>query len=136
MNHIPLLKLLKKYRECHDGKTFYEIILENCGKNWNDKDYPTPPFDEKECKLVQLIQDSISGIVPLLGILGKIKYSDIEEEFWSVCRRDIGSHKIWNGDLSILIGWSCDETGKFDLSMHCFLGKTVPDMKLICSEEL
>lgn len=116
LNHIPLLKLLKKYRECHDGKTFYEIILENCGKNWNDKDYPTPPFDEKECKLVQLIQDSISGIVPLLGILGKIKYSDIEEEFWSVCRRDIGSHKIWNGDLSILIGWSCDETGKFDLS--------------------
>lgn len=116
LNHIPLLKLLKKYRECHDGKTFYEIILENCGKNWNDKDYPTPPFDEKECKLVQLIQDSISGIVPLLGILGKIKYSDIEEEFWRVCRRDIGSHKIWNGDLSILIGWSCDETGKFDLS--------------------
>lgn len=125
LNHIPLLKLLKKYRECYGGKTFYEIILENCGKNWNDKDYPTPPFDEKECKLVQLIQDSInrdddeisiSGILPLLGILGKIKYSDIEEEFWRVCRRDIGSHKIWNGDLSILIGWSCDETGKFDLS--------------------
>ena len=125
LNHIPLLKLLKKYREALGGKTFYEIILENCGKNWNDKDYPTPPFDEKECKLVQLIQDSInrdddeisiSGILPLLGILGKIKYSDIEEEFWRVCRRDIGSHKIWNGDLSILIGWSCDETGKFDLS--------------------
>ncbi|MBO8477720.1 MAG: DUF262 domain-containing protein [Bacteroidetes bacterium] len=125
LNHIPLLKLLKKYRECYGGKTFYEIILENCGKNWNDKDYPTPPFDEKECKLVQLIQDSInrdddeisiSVIVPFLGILGKIKYSDIEEEFWRVCRRDIGSHKIWNGDLSILIGWSCDETGKFDLS--------------------
>ena len=125
MNHIPLLKLLKKYRECYGGKTFYEIILDNCGKNWNDKDYPTPPFDEKECKLVQLIQDSINRdddevsireILPWLGILGKIKYSDIEEEFWRVCRRNIGSHKIWNGDLSILIGWSCDETGKFDLS--------------------
>lgn len=125
LNHIPLLKLLKKYREALGGKTFYEIILDNCGKNWNDKDYPIPPFDEKECKQVQLIQDSlnrdddeipVSEIVPLLGVLGKIKYSDIEEEFWRVCRRDIGSHKIWNGDLSILIGWSCDETGKFDLS--------------------
>ena len=124
LNHIPLLKLLKKYRECYGGKTFYEIILENCGKNWNDKDYPTPPFDEKECKLVQLIQNSISGNddvlpiseipIPFLSVSNK--YSDIEEELWRVCRRDIGSHKIWNGDLSILIGWSCDETGKFDLS--------------------
>ena len=90
LNHIPLLKLLKKYREALGGKTFYEIILDNCGKNWNDKDYPIPPFDEKECKQVQLIQDSlnrdddeipVSEIVPLLGVLGKIKYSDIEEEF-------------------------------------------------------
>ena len=106
LNHIPLLKLLKKYREYLGGKTFYEIILENCGKNWNDKDYQVPPFDEKECKLVQLIQNSISGNDDVLP----------EEELWRVCRRDIGSHKIWNGDLSILIGWSCDETGKFDLS--------------------
>lgn len=124
LNHIPLLKLLKKYRECYGGKTFYEIILENCGKNWNDKDYPTPPFDEKESQMIQIIQDSISGddvvvsvnVMPILCALNKSHYSDIEEEFWRVCRRDIGSHKIWNGDLSILIGWSCDETGKFDLS--------------------
>lgn len=124
LNHIPLLKLLKKYRECLGGKTFYEIILENCGKNWNDKDYPTPPFDEKESQMIQIIQDSISGddvvvsvnVMPILCALDKSFYSDIEEEFWRVCRRDIGSHKIWNGDLSILIGWSCDETGKFDLS--------------------
>lgn len=124
LNHIPLLKLLKKYREYLGGKTFYEIILENCGKNWNDKDYPTPPFDEKESQMIQIIQDSISGddvvvsvnVMPILCALNKSLYSDIEEEFWRVCRRDIGSHKIWNGDLSILIGWSCDETGKFDLS--------------------
>ena len=125
LNHIPLLKLLKKYREARGGKTFYEIILDNCGKNWNDKDYPTPPFDEKECQMVQIIQDSITGddvemsvnVIPVYLCLGiHNKYSDIEEGFWRVCRRDTGSHKIWNGDLSILIGWSCDETGKFDLS--------------------
>ena len=125
LNHIPLLKLLKKYREARGGKTFYEIILDNCGKNWNDKDYPTPPFDEKECQMIHIIQDSITGddvemsvnVIPVYLCLGiHNKYSDIEEEFWRVCRRDTGSHKIWNGDLSILIGWSCDETGKFDLS--------------------
>ena len=74
--------------------------------------------------MIQIIQDSISGddvvvsvnVMPILCALDKSFYSDIEEEFWRVCRRDIGSHKIWNGDLSILIGWSCDETGKFDLS--------------------
>ena len=124
LNHVPLLKLLEKYRKALGGKTFYEIILDNCGKNWNDKDYQVPPFDEKECKLVQLIQNSISGNddvlpiseipIPFLSVSNK--YSDIEEELWRVCRRDIGSHKIWNGDLSILIEWSCDETGRFDLS--------------------
>ena len=123
LNHVPLLKLLEKYRKALGGKTFYEIILDNCGKNWNDKDYQVPPFDEKECKLVQLIQDSISGKedvpiseIPIPSLSVPNKYSDIEEEFWRVCRRDIGSHRIWNGDLSILIEWSCDETGKFDLS--------------------
>ena len=122
LNHIPLLILLKKYREAF-GKTFYEIILENCGKNWNNSDGKNP-FDEKECQMIQIIQDSISGddavvsvnVMPILCILNKSLYADIEEEFWRVCRRDIGSHEIWNGDLSILIGWSCDETGKFDLS--------------------
>ena len=82
LNHIPLLKLLKKYRECLGGKTFYEIILENCGKNWNDKDYPTPPFDEKESQMIQIIQDSISGddvvvsvnVMPILCALDKSFY--------------------------------------------------------------
>lgn len=112
LNHVPLLILLKKYRETNVGKTFYEIILENCGKNWNSSDDKNP-FDEKECLMIQIVQDSIVEKKDEIPIS---EYTDIEYEFWQVCRRDIGSHKIWNGDLSILIEWSCDETGKFDLS--------------------
>ena len=123
LKHIPLLKILKKYREEGAEKRFYEIILENCGKNWNSND-GNNPFDEKECLLVQILWNSCIGNdeeipvneipIPLLVIFNRP--TDIEEEFWRVCRRDIKSHEIWNGDLSVLIGWSFDETGKFDLA--------------------
>lgn len=123
LNHVPLLILLKKYRETHDGKTFYEIILENCGKNWNNSNIKNP-FDEKECLMVQILQDSIAGNddempvseIPTPFIDFFSNYTDVEYEFWKICRRDIKSHNIWNGDLSVLIEWSCDETGTFDIA--------------------
>lgn len=91
--HIPLLTLLKTYRESNEGN-FYNMALGVCNGAGKD-DY----FDTSDLLMIQIMSDSIKGNIS--------EISAVEEEFWKTQSTDVDRcHYIWKGDLSNLINWS------------------------------
>lgn len=91
--HIPLLTLLKTYRESNEGN-FYNMALGVCNGAGKD-DY----FDTSDLLMIQIMSDSIKDNI--------LEISAVEEEFWKIQSTDVDRcHYIWKGDLSTLINWS------------------------------
>ena len=91
--HIPLLTLLKTYRESNEGN-FYNMALGMCNGVGKD-DY----FDTSDLLMIQIMSDSIKDNI--------LEISAVEEEFWKTQSTDVDRcHYIWKGDLSTLINWS------------------------------
>lgn len=91
--HIPLLTLLKTYRESNEGN-FYNMALGMCNGVGKD-DY----FDTSDLLMIQIMSDSVKDNI--------LEISAVEEEFWKTQSTDVDRcHYIWKGDLSTLINWS------------------------------
>lgn len=91
--HIPLLTLLKTYRESNEGN-FYNMALGMCNGVGKD-DY----FDTSDLLMIQIMSDSVKDNI--------LEISAVEEEFWKTQSTDVDKcHYIWKGDLSTLINWS------------------------------
>lgn len=111
--HIPLLTLLKTYRESNDGN-FYNIALDVCTGVGKD-DY----FDVSDILMIQIMSDSVKGNV--------LEISEVEKEFWKTQSTDVDRcHYIWKGDLSTLINWSTENNNfnidNFRKYSYCFNG--------------
>ncbi|WP_307768463.1 DUF262 domain-containing protein [uncultured Bacteroides sp.] len=99
--HIPLLTLLKTYRESIDGN-FYNIALCVCCDAGKD-DY----FDSSDLLMIQIMSDSVKDNI--------LEISEVEKEFWKTQSMDVVKcHYIWKGDLSTLINWS-SENNNFNI---------------------
>lgn len=103
LKHIPLLTLLKTYREPEsiDGN-FYNIALDVCSGTGKD-DY----FDASDLLMIQIMSDSVKDNI--------FELSAVENYFWETLNTDIVKcHYIWKGNLSTLINWS-SENNKFNI---------------------
>ena len=111
--HIPLLTLLKTYRESNNGN-FYNIALDVCTGVGKD-DY----FDVSDILMIQIMSDSVKDNV--------LEISEVEKEFWKTQSTDVDRcHYIWKGDLSTLINWSTENNNfnidNFRKYSYCFNG--------------
>lgn len=99
--HIPLLTLLKTYRDSNESN-FYNIVLDVCNGAGKD-DY----FDASDLLMIQIMSDSVKDNI--------LEISEVEKEFWKTQSTDVvRCHYIWKGDLSTLINWS-SENNNFNI---------------------
>ena len=99
--HIPLLTLLKTYRDSNESN-FYNIVLDVCNGAGKD-DY----FDASDLLMIQIMSDSVKDNI--------LEISEVEKEFWKTQSTDVVKcHYIWKGDLSTLINWS-SENNNFNI---------------------
>lgn len=103
--HIPLLTLLKTYRDSNESN-FYNIVLDVCNGAGKD-DY----FDASDLLMIQIMSDSVKDNI--------LEISEVEKEFWKTQSTDVDRcHYIWKGDLSTLINWS-SENNNFNIETFC-----------------
>ena len=103
--HIPLLTLLKTYRDSNESN-FYNIVLDVCNGAGKD-DY----FDASDLLMIQIMSDSVKDNI--------LEISEVEKEFWKTQSMDVVKcHYIWKGDLSTLINWS-SENNNFNIETFC-----------------
>lgn len=103
--HIPLLTLLKTYRDSNESN-FYNIVLDVCNGAGKD-DY----FDASDLLMIQIMSDSAKDNI--------LEISEVEKEFWKTQSTDVDRcHYIWKGDLSTLINWST-ENNNFNIETFC-----------------
>ena len=103
--HIPLLTLLKTYRDSNESN-FYNIVLDVCNGAGKD-DY----FDASDLLMIQIMSDSVKDNI--------LEISEVEKEFWKTQSTDVVKcHYIWKGDLSTLINWS-SENNNFNIETFC-----------------
>ena len=103
--HIPLLTLLKTYRDSNESN-FYNIVLDVCNGAGKD-DY----FDSYDLLMIQIMSDSVKDNI--------LEISEVEKEFWKTQSTDVDRcHYIWKGDLSTLINWST-ENNNFNIETFC-----------------
>lgn len=102
--HIPLLTLLKTYRDSNESN-FYNIVLDVCNGAGKD-DY----FDASDLLMIQIMSDSAKDNI--------LEISEVEKEFWKTQSTDVDRcHYIWKGDLSTLINWST-ENNNFNIDNY------------------